>query len=62
LLRTAVLLPSLPAALIVGFLGLGRGPDGFPTERDAVLHVFTFLLWWGGVELVRIVHRSTTDH
>lgn len=62
LIRTVAFLPAFPAALIVGYLGLGNGPDGFPTERDVVWYVFTFLLWWAIVELIRSVRRLTTDH
>lgn len=49
LVSAAVL--SFPAAFIVGFLGLGHGPEGFPNQEDVVLYLFTFLFWWGIVEL-----------
>ncbi len=61
LIRTVAFLPSIPGGLIVGYVGLGHGPDGLPTERDAVLYVFTFLLWWAIVALIRSVRRLTTD-
>ncbi|HET7741722.1 MAG TPA: hypothetical protein VFL67_13840 [Mycobacterium sp.] len=55
LIRTLFIVPSFPAALIIGYLGLGHGPDGFPTGSDVVLYVLTFLLWWGVVELIRSI-------
>jgi hypothetical protein len=40
-------LPSVPGDLVAAFIGIGHGPDGFPTHADMVPYVFTFLLWWG---------------
>ena len=40
-------LPSIPGDLLAAFLGIGHGPDGFPTQEEMVPYAFTFLLWWG---------------
>jgi hypothetical protein len=52
-LRPAIFaaLLSLPGGLLTGVLGMGHGPDGFPTQNDIVAYVFTFLLWWGSLYL-----------
>lgn len=39
-------IPSIPGDLVAAFLGIGHGPDGFPTQEDMAPYAFTFLLWW----------------
>lgn len=47
-------LPALPGAWAVAFLGLGHGPEGFPTQADVLPYLLTFLLWWGGIHGARV--------
>ena len=39
-------LPSIPGDLVVAFMGIGHGPDGFPNQADIAPYLFTFVLWW----------------
>jgi hypothetical protein len=43
-----------PAAYVVAVLGLGHGPHGLPNQRDVLVYVLTFLLWWGGIYGARV--------
>ena len=47
-------LPALPGAFVVAMLGLGHGPNGLPNQRDVLVYVLTFLLWWGGIYGARV--------
>src|SRR5689334_2779756 len=53
--RLAILLvlPSYPGSIVVAFMGIGHGPDGFPNEEDVAPYVFTFVLWWGLIHFTR---------
>jgi hypothetical protein len=47
-------LPAVPGAFVVAMLGLGHGPEGFPTHRDVPTYVLTFLLWSGVIYGARV--------
>jgi hypothetical protein len=54
-------LPALPGAWVVALLGLGHGPDGFPTQEDVLPYLLTFLLWWGVIHGARTLVRAPED-
>lgn len=45
--------PAWPGALVAAFLGIGHGPNGFPTQEDVAPDIFTFFLWWGLLHFAR---------
>lgn len=45
--------PAIPGQLVAAFLGIGHGPDGFPTQEDVAPYIFTFFLWWGLLHFAR---------
>jgi hypothetical protein len=51
-------LPALPGAFVVAMLGLGSGPNRLPNQRDVLVYVLTFLLWWGGIYGARVWWKS----
>jgi hypothetical protein len=47
-------LAARPGGYVVAMLGLGSGPNGLPNQRDVLMYVLTFLLWWGGIYGARV--------
>ena len=45
--------PAWPGQLVAAFLGIGHGPEGFPTQEDVAPYIFTFFLWWGLLHFAR---------
>ena len=60
-LASLACMPSVPGALISAFLGIGHGPDGFPTQDDVPPYVFTFFIWWGLFHFARTWWTRSLD-